>query len=307
MWMTVILILVGSVSHGLAQEKKRVAVLDFDYATVRGAAAAYFGTDVDLGKGIATLVIDNLVSAGVYSVVERAALDKVLMEQNFSNSDRANPATAANLGRILGVDAIVIGGITQFDSATGNAGRIGTGLRAFGVSRTQNKAVISVSARVVSTDTAEILVVAGGKGEASRSETSVAGAGRAVDFGSTAFKGTVVGEAVSRAAEALSVDLNGKAKSLPSTVRAVEGLVADVSGTTLVLNIGTRAGVKVGSRLDIRRQAREIRDPATGVVLRRITEAVGEVLITEADETSSVGTFTGASAAKVGDTVASRP
>ena len=51
---------------------------------------------------------------GVYSVIERNAIDKILAEQNFSNSDRANPDTAAKIGRILGVDAIIIGSITQF-------------------------------------------------------------------------------------------------------------------------------------------------------------------------------------------------
>src|SRR5579863_5401197 len=32
--------------------KKRVAVFDFDYATVKTSTAALFGTDIDVGKGI---------------------------------------------------------------------------------------------------------------------------------------------------------------------------------------------------------------------------------------------------------------
>ncbi|MGA7463311.1 MAG: hypothetical protein WBW69_23950, partial [Candidatus Korobacteraceae bacterium] len=32
--------------------KKRVAVFDFDYATVQSSSAALFGTNVDVGKGI---------------------------------------------------------------------------------------------------------------------------------------------------------------------------------------------------------------------------------------------------------------
>ena len=38
----------------------------------------------------------------------------MIKEQNFSNSDRADPSTAVKLGKIAGVDAIVIGSITQF-------------------------------------------------------------------------------------------------------------------------------------------------------------------------------------------------
>jgi hypothetical protein len=85
----------------------------------------------------------------------------------------------------------------------------------------------------------------------------------------------------------------------------IDGLVADVSGNTLILNVGTRAGVKKGQKLEIHQAGREIRDPATGRVLRRLTETIGVVMITEADEISSVGTYSGSGKPKVGDHVKS--
>jgi hypothetical protein len=51
------------------------------------------------------------------------------------------------------------------------------------------------------------------------------------------------------------------------------------------------------------RTGREIKDPATGNVLRRTDTPVGEIVITEADEASSVGTFSGSAPAMVGDHV----
>ena len=48
---------------------------------------------------------------------------------------------------------------------------------------------------------------------------------------------------------------------------------------------------------------REIRDPATQKVIRRIEDSLGTVKITEVEEGSSVGKFTGAGTVKVGDTV----
>ncbi len=75
--------------------KPRVAVLDFDYATVQTTSAAIFGTNVDVGKGITDLLITGLVNNGTFSVFERQALDKLMTEQNFSNSNRADPSTAA--------------------------------------------------------------------------------------------------------------------------------------------------------------------------------------------------------------------
>jgi len=307
-----------------AQQKKRVAVFSFDYATVQSTSAAIFGTNVDVGKGIADLMVDNLVRSGVYSVVERSALDKVLTEQNFSNSNRADPATAAKLGKVLGVDAIIIGSVTEFgrdDKATnvggGAFGGIGRKYGIGGVSKRESKAVVALSARLVSADTAEILAVASGRGESTRGGASLlgagggsgAGAGGAYDFTSSNFGATILGEAVTQAVRGVSGQLDQQSAKLTMTTRTVEidGLVADATGGTLILNVGTKAGVKVGDHLKISRPVREVRDPATGKVIRRVEDKIGEVVINEADEGSSVGAYTGSTPAKVGDRVANLP
>src|SRR6267378_7685787 len=142
--------------------KKRVAIFDFDYATVHSSVAALFGQDVDVGKGISDLLVKYLVKDGSYSVIERKAMDKILAEQNFSNSDRANPNSAAKLGKLLGVDAIIVGSITQFGNDTKNTGvgGVGAGLGKVGLggfSRKESKAIVALTARVVDIDTAEIL------------------------------------------------------------------------------------------------------------------------------------------------------
>src|SRR5215469_7845385 len=100
--------------------KKRVAIMDFDYATVHGYVAQIFGQDIDVGKGISDLLVTYLVKDGTYSVIERKHLDTILAEQNFSNSERANPTSAAKIGKLLGVDAIIVGSITQFGNETKN-------------------------------------------------------------------------------------------------------------------------------------------------------------------------------------------
>lgn len=303
------------------QPKRRVAVLDFDYATVRSAVAAIWGTDRDVGRGVADLLIEKLVQSGTYSVIERRAIDKVLAEQNFSNSDRADATSAAKIGRILGVDAIIIGSITQFgrdDKATtlggGAVGGITSRYGLGGLQRREAKAVVDVTARMISTDTAEILAVGHGKGESTRSGTSLLGAGGssggagagAYDMTSKNFAATLIGEAVHKAVVQLSKELDAGAASLPVRTVQIQGLIADVSGNTVILNVGSRTGLKVGDRLQVRRPIREVRDPATGKVLRAIEDAIGQVLITEVDEVSSVGTFTGTGPAKVGDVVRSQ-
>src|SRR6516225_321200 len=86
-----------------AQQKKRVAVMNFDYATVQSSVSAIFGANQDIGKGIADMMVDKLVNDGTYSVIERKMLDKIIAEQNMSNSDRFDSTSAAKIGKILGV------------------------------------------------------------------------------------------------------------------------------------------------------------------------------------------------------------
>jgi curli biogenesis system outer membrane secretion channel CsgG len=107
------------------------------------------------------------------SVIERNAIDKLLAEQNFSNTDRTDPVMAAKLGKILGVDAIILGTITHYDYADkttggGGASRFG----GFGGSAMKTKhdinAKVQISTRLVSPDTAEVMAVSQGTGEVNR-------------------------------------------------------------------------------------------------------------------------------------------
>jgi len=303
-----------------AQPKKRVAVMNFDYATVQSGVAALFGSNQDVGKGIADLMVDKLVQDGTYSVIERKQLDKILAEQNFSNSDRADPNSAAKIGKVLGVSAIIVGSITQFgrdDKSTnvgggalgGVTGRFGIG----GVRKSKSTAVVQITARMIDTTTAEILASVTSKNEASREGTGIIGSGGsyagmaagALDMKASNFADTILGEATTKTVADIAHQLETKAGSLPTpAMPTIDGMVADASPDgTLILNVGSKAGVKVGDTLAVKHPGREIRDPATGKVLRRIEESLGTVKITEVEETSSVGKFTGAGSVKVGDTV----
>ena len=296
--------------------KKRVAVFDFDYATVRSNSAALFGSDVDIGKGISDLLVKYLVKDGTYSVIERKAMDKILAEQNFSNSDRANPTSAAKLGKLLGVDAIIVGSITQFgnDNKNQNVGGAGGGFGRFGVggfSHKESKAVVALDARLVDIDTAEILGVAEGKGESTRSSTSLLGGGGGwngfgagnVDFGSSGFQNTIIGEAVKQATEQLSGEVVADNTKLVARVIVVEGLVAAVDGGQIVLNVGGKNGIKVGDELNVERVTKEIKDPTTGKVIRRMATPVGVVKVTDVDDLSSVCSAVSGTDFKVGDSV----
>ncbi len=301
-----------------AGRKPRVAIMSFDYATVQSYSSAMFGSNVDVGKGITDLLINNLVKDGTYSIIERAALDKLMTEQNFSNSNRADPTSAAKLGKLLGVDVIIIGSITQFGNETKkqNIGGGGYGLGGFGiggVGHSKSNANVTINARIVNVDTGEILAVADGTGTSSRSSTSLLGGGGNwgaggngnVDFGSSNFQETIIGEATKKAVDQLSAGLIADAPKVPVRVIKIEGLVAAVDGGQIVLNVGARAGVKVGDQLEVVRVTKEIKDPATGEVIRRLTSSIGIIKATDVDDGSAVCTPVSGSDFQVGDHVRS--
>src|SRR6202140_5518301 len=281
--------------------KKRVAVFDFDYATVKTNSAALFGTDIDIGKGIADLLVKDLVTDGTYSVIERKQLDKILGEQNFSNSNRADPASAARIGKILGLDAIIVGSITEFGNETKNRniGGGGGGFGGFGIGgigHKESKANVMLDARLVDIDTAEILGVAEGKGQSKRSSTSLLGGGGnwhgfgagGADFGSSDFQQTIIGEAVKAATDQMTAGVIASAPKLQARVIKVEGLVAAVEGDQIGLNVGATTGNKFGAHVSVERVTSTIKDPATGAVLRKMTTKLGDLAVTDVDDVSAV-------------------
>jgi len=97
--------------------KKRIAIFDFENAAASGAVSStlFSTTGPNTGNAVANLLINRLVQNANATIIERAAIDKLIAAQNLSNSDRTDPLTAAKLGPILGVDAIILGAITQND------------------------------------------------------------------------------------------------------------------------------------------------------------------------------------------------
>jgi curli biogenesis system outer membrane secretion channel CsgG len=312
----ILMVLIFLCSTSFAQDKKRVAVLDFDYGTVRSAVQAYFGTDQDVGKGISLLLEQKLVQDGKYRVVDRNTMDKILKEQNFSNSDRVDPSSAAKIGQILGVSCIIVGSVTQFgrDDKHIGAGGGGYGLGKIGLGglhKNDSKAVVNVTAKMVDVNTAEILAVVTGTGESKRGGFGfggggggwTGGGGGAIDMGSSNFANTILGEAVNAAVANMGQQLDDKSSVLPTVKVQVSGLVADVTGSTLVLNVGRKAGVNVGDQLTISRKVKDVKDPTTGAVIKTITNQLGTATVTEVDDGSSTATFNGSGTPQIGDVV----
>ena len=74
-----------------------------------------------------------------------------------------------------------------------------------------------------------------------------------------------------------------------------------MDGGQVVLNVGAKAGLKVGDQLSVERVTTEIKDPATGQVIRQMTQPVGVVRVTDVDDVSAICAPVSGSGFKVGD------
>jgi curli biogenesis system outer membrane secretion channel CsgG len=195
-----------------------VALLDFDFGTVQ----QWWSGNWDIGKGISDMIVDELVNDGSFRVIERKRLDAILAEQNFSNSERADPsaATVAKIGKVLGVKYLIVGSITKFgmEQKKQGIGGGGWGAGGFGIGkigREKGKANVAITARFIDMSTAEIMASAKGEGTSSRSGLLLGGGGGGwggggmgeIDMSSSDYRDTVLGEATELAVKQVSEKL----------------------------------------------------------------------------------------------------
>lgn len=305
-----------------ADAKRRVAILPFEY----GAVTSDVGT-VDVGKGITALMISKLVNDGTYKVIDRQMLDTILKEQNLSVSDRADPATAIKIGKILSVDAIIVGTVTHFgfENKSVNVGAAasaaasyipyagGFGFGSFGVKKSRVK--VAVNARIIDTATTEILGVAEGQGESKRSGASLWGGGGSgwsggsggFDFGSDGFASSIAGEATHAAVDQLATQVVALSAKIPDNQSIasmdVKGKIADVTGDQVIINVGKVNGLNAGDSMQVDRPYKTIKDPETGKVIKELTATVGVITLKQVDNDNSTGTVVRGTGLRVGDSV----
>jgi curli biogenesis system outer membrane secretion channel CsgG len=187
-------------AEGTARSKKpTVAVMDFDFGTV----AYHWWGDYDIGKGMADQVVDALVNDGSFRVIERKKLNTVLAEQDFSNSDRADPSAAklAKIGKVLGVKYIISGSITKFGGEEKNYGGAGLIKGKFGgLGLKKAKTEVNLTARMIDATTGEILISVKGEGLSKKGGgLAIGGAGGGGGAGfsmsSSDYKASAIGEA----------------------------------------------------------------------------------------------------------------
>src|SRR5713226_7500938 len=136
-------------TQGYAQGKIKVAIWEFD----NNAAHTYWYWD-RLGPAarniIDTAFSENRLLSGKFSVIERDKLNLVLKEQGLAQTGAVDPATAAKVGKILGLKYIVLGGVDKF-----KIDNTGGGIAKFGISAHVVQADATINLRFIDATTAE--------------------------------------------------------------------------------------------------------------------------------------------------------
>lgn len=326
--LSVTLLLVAGVLSG---QSKRIAVYDFDYNAVRGDVVHVYGSDKNVGAQVAGRIISKLVNSTnqSFEVIDRNQIDNLMKEQNLKFSDRFDPRDAPKLGKLLNVDAIITGSVdTIADEIQNN--RVGVG--PIGLGKAQSVAEITVSVRVISTESARIFMAE----QVNNKQTHSLGKGGKVgnsggDGGTlSAHPGAMAANlALQGAADDIASKIIGKAATLPARTGAATAAarktdhpaapaveagsapsrlpesaqltVGKVEGNKVYITAGENAGLKPNDYLEVRHVTGSMKDPQGNDIV--MDERVETVVLTDVQDRFSVAKTTGGggSAAKVGD------
>ena len=194
------------VSVPLAAQTNRptIAILNFEYGSIQ----QWWSGNQDIGTGISDMLVDELVNDGSFRVIERKRLDAILAEQDLAQSERADPSakTLVQIGKLLGARYVVTGSVTKFGTENSNksfsGGGWGSKYGVGSVGTAKGKANVAIATRVIDTTTGEIMASAKGEGTSKRSGLLLAGSGGGavgaagrIEFGSSGFRDTILGEA----------------------------------------------------------------------------------------------------------------
>ncbi len=166
-----------SVSTLASAQKPRIAVIEFD----ADAASNWHSWWRNQGAGaVQEVLVTELVKSGKFRVIEREKLDALLREKNLSLSGSVSAATAVEAGRLLGVEYMVTGAITEYGNSDASARTPGIrGLPRVSVKR--RKFAAAINARLVNTTTGEIVWADDVREETKSAKVHVGGFGGGVE------------------------------------------------------------------------------------------------------------------------------
>lgn len=271
---------------------KRIAVLNL--RTGAGISHWWEG-DFDPGLAMTDMLINSLIKSNRYLVFDRQNLDAIMKEQNLGQSGAVTPETAAEIGRLAGVQYIVTGAVTEFSQVSQSGGGVVAIPLPFGVGVGAGSKKVRTALEIHVTDVNTGLYSAGisAKDETVISSLGLAGyyGGVGVGYYNEEFINSALGKSMVKLADNVAAQMETVQFKEIETAKPIEGYVIMVDQDQVYLNVGSKDGVVKGMVFGISRPV-VIKDPITAEP-RILTKPVGEIKITSVDEDSCVGTVQG--------------
>lgn len=274
-----------------AGDSLTIAVMPFEFS----GGSQFSG--IDVGRQITNLVTDNLVNQGNFLLVERDLIEEIIGEQDFGASGRVDPSRAAEIGRLLGADALILGSVTRFEFSSGG------GISAFGVSLSSTSARVELSGRIVDTALGVVRSSIAAEGSGSGLGIDVRNLD-GISFRASQFQESALGKATMAATEQFVQNAAGAVEEHTDALLAakargeLEGTVLALIDQGVVLNVGANDGVRMEQRLRVFRlmEVAGLSDP--------VRIPVGTVRVVSVDAGASVAMFEAMTQpAEVGDRV----
>lgn len=231
--------------------KRKVAIGRFTNETRYGKTFLVDANNDPLGKQASDMLSTRLVASQKFLVFERPDLDKVKTEQSITHESG-----------LIGVDALVIGSVTEF-------GRSTTGKSGFLSGTKVQTAHAKVEIRLVDVRTGYVFFTASGTGDASTESGEVAGFGSKADYDAT-LNDRAIGAAVSDVQNSLISKL--EERPWRTDILKVDGHQLYVSG-------GQRQGLQVGDTLFVLKQGERVKSGQSGFDISLPAKTVGQIRI----------------------------
>jgi curli biogenesis system outer membrane secretion channel CsgG len=270
------LFLVASALTAAEAPKPRVAILEFKNKT-EGYVWAWYRA----GEAAQDMFVTELVKRGNFRVMERERLEAILEEKNLHLSGDIDPKTAVKLGKMIGVEYLIAGAVTELGVADRdvNVPTYLFGGRVPSVNVRSQKMDAALDARAFSTTTGEIVWADTATESTSDSSVYVAGAGGGVEDHRKLDR--LLRPVVVKLADSLGrAKISTSGLGGESDASGVIGKIAKASAGAIYVNVGAEAGIKEGDEYDVYRAGEVIKDPDTGEVLGANEVRVGRIRIT---------------------------
>jgi len=114
------------------------------------------------GQAVAGFIVGRIAQSARFKLVERTKMKTVIGEKDLQSSSMLDPSTAARYGKLLGVDAVIVGSVSEYEHHRGM-------IPAAYVTIPTNEYTVSATLRMINVSDGEVIYAASSSGKSGSS------------------------------------------------------------------------------------------------------------------------------------------